>query len=82
MTFHQDNLSKIHHETNINPRLIAISFGRRHPQKSPDDRNSSWDYSNFNYIKIILTYCVPYCVTTWGAIHGKRAQFLADNSSN
>jgi hypothetical protein len=23
--------------------------------------------------KIMLTYCVPYCVTTWGAITGKRA---------
>lgn len=23
--------------------------------------------------KIILTYCVPYMVTTWGAITGKRA---------
>jgi len=23
--------------------------------------------------KILLTYCVPYCVTTWGAITGKRA---------
>ena len=25
--------------------------------------------------KVILTYCVPYCVTTWGAITGKRAQW-------
>lgn len=23
--------------------------------------------------KILLTYCVPYCVTTWGAICGKRS---------
>jgi len=23
--------------------------------------------------KILLTYCVPYCVTTWGAVTGKRA---------
>jgi hypothetical protein len=23
--------------------------------------------------KVLLTYCVPYCVTTWGAITGKRA---------
>ena len=21
--------------------------------------------------KILLTYCVPYCVTTWGAVTGK-----------
>ena len=24
--------------------------------------------------KVILTYCVPYCVTTWGAITGKKAE--------
>ena len=29
---------------------------------------------SINYFKIILTYCVPYCVTTWGAIHGKRVR--------
>ena len=26
-------------------------------------------------IKVTLTYCVPYCVTTWGAITGKKAQW-------
>ncbi|MGR3615278.1 MAG: nitrate/nitrite transporter NrtS [Paracoccaceae bacterium] len=25
-------------------------------------------------IKMLLTYCVPYCVTTWGAFTGKRAR--------
>ncbi|MFP6749770.1 MAG: nitrate/nitrite transporter NrtS [Alphaproteobacteria bacterium] len=29
-------------------------------------------------IKVVLTYCVPYCVTTWGAIMGKRAQWQRD----
>ena len=33
------------------------------------------------FLKIILTYCVPYCVTTWGSILGKRAQWLADHPS-
>jgi hypothetical protein len=28
--------------------------------------------------KVGLTYCVPYCVTTWGAITGKRAQWQRD----
>lgn len=32
--------------------------------------------------KVILTYCVPYCVTTWGAITGKRAQWRRDVGSN
>lgn len=31
--------------------------------------------------KVILTYCVPYCVTTWGAITGKRAQWRRDQGS-
>ena len=31
---------------------------------------------SINYLKIILTYCVPYCVNTWGAIHGKRVKLL------
>jgi len=25
--------------------------------------------------KVVLTYCVPYCVTTWGAATGKFAQW-------
>ena len=25
--------------------------------------------------KILLTYCTPYCVTTWGAATGKAAQW-------
>ena len=29
--------------------------------------------------KVGLTFCVPYCVTTWGAITGKRAQWRRDN---
>jgi hypothetical protein len=29
--------------------------------------------------KVLLTYCVPYCVTTWGAITGKRAQVRRDH---
>lgn len=29
--------------------------------------------------KVVLTYCVPYCVATWGAITGKRAQMDRDS---
>ncbi|OUR79863.1 hypothetical protein A9Q83_02630 [Alphaproteobacteria bacterium 46_93_T64] len=29
--------------------------------------------------KILLTFCVPYCVATWGAVTGKRAQWSRDN---
>ncbi len=32
-------------------------------------------------LKVVLTFCVPYCVTTWGAIMGKRAQWRRDQSS-
>ena len=31
--------------------------------------------------KVILTYFIPYCVTTWGAILGKRAQWRRDQRS-
>lgn len=31
-------------------------------------------------LKVFLTYCTPYCVTTWGAIIGKRAQWRRDLS--
>ena len=31
--------------------------------------------------KVLLTYCVPYCVTTWGAVTGKRAQWRRDERS-
>lgn len=33
-------------------------------------------------IKILLTYCVPYCVTIWGAMTGKRSQWLRDNKKS
>ena len=31
------------------------------------------------WLKIVLTYCVPYCVTTWGAITGKLARLKKVN---
>jgi hypothetical protein len=31
-------------------------------------------------IKVVLTFLTPYCVTTWGAITGKRAQWRRDNA--
>jgi hypothetical protein len=32
-------------------------------------------------LKVALTYCVPYCVTTWGAVMGKRSQWRRDHYS-
>ena len=32
------------------------------------------------WAKVLLTYCVPYCVTSWGAATGKLAQFRQDHS--
>lgn len=31
--------------------------------------------------KVILTYCVPYCVTSWGAATGKLAQYRENQAS-
>ena len=28
------------------------------------------------FIKVFLTYCVPFCVTTWGSYLGKKAKIL------
>jgi hypothetical protein len=29
-------------------------------------------------LKVLLTFCVPYCVTTWGAVSGKRTQLVSN----
>ena len=34
------------------------------------------DYPTFH--KVLLTFCVPYCVTTWGAITGKLNQIFTN----
>ncbi len=47
--------------------LTAINHGDVILAESPP---SAW--------KVVLTYLVPYCVTTWGAITGKRAQWRID----
>ena len=31
-------------------------------------------------LKVVLTYCVPYCVTTWGAATGKISQWRRDHA--
>ena len=31
-----------------------------------------------NILKVILTYCVPFFVTTWGAVLGKKYQWEKD----
>ncbi|WP_209279453.1 nitrate/nitrite transporter NrtS [Parasedimentitalea huanghaiensis] len=31
--------------------------------------------------KVLLTYLTPFCVTTWGAVTGKRAQWQLDFSA-
>ena len=28
------------------------------------------------FLKVFLTYCVPFCVTTWGSYLGKKAKIL------
>ena len=47
--------------------LVAINHGDVILAGSPP---SAW--------KVVLTYIVPYCVTTWGATTGKRAQWRND----
>ena len=33
-------------------------------------------------IKVLLTYCVPYCVTTWGSILGKLSKMRQQGEAN
>jgi hypothetical protein len=71
---------------NFPPRLSQLAFGDGTPSKAfytaavvgtiltlinHGDTILQGDWPPF--IKIVLTYCVPYCVTTWGAIIGKKA---------
>ena len=32
-------------------------------------------------IKVALTYCVPFCVTTWGAVLGKKSRYRKEHRS-
>jgi hypothetical protein len=79
------------------PRLSQLAFGHGTPRKAfytavvvgtiltvinHGDTILQGNWPPF--VKIALTYCVPYCVTTWGAIIGKKAQWehsLADSNS-
>ena len=35
-----------------------------------------------NILKVMLTYCVPFFVTTWGAVLGKKYQWEKDYAQN
>ena len=76
------------------PKFIQSAFGDGTPKKAfftalvvgsilsiinHGDVILSGDFPNL--LKVFLTYCVPYCVTTWGSILGKRAQWVKDFSS-
>ena len=67
--------------------LLQLAFGDGPPKKAVftalvvgsiltsinhGDMILSGEYPN--WLKVLLTYCVPYCVTTWGAITGKLAR--------
>ena len=34
-----------------------------------------------SFVKVALTYCVPYFVTTWGAVTGKRTKWNREVSN-
>ena len=33
-------------------------------------------------LKVLLTYCVPFCVTTWGSYLGKKASILNQKNTS
>ena len=71
------------------PDFFQLAFGVGTPQKALMTALVVWTIlatishgdvilkgESINYFKILLTDCVPYCVTTWGVIHGKRVKLL------
>jgi hypothetical protein len=80
---------------NSPPRLSQLAFGDGTPKKSfytalvIGTILTMINHGDFiiegnwpPFIKIALTYCVPYCVTTWGAITGKKAQWKRSLSTS
>ena len=72
---------------NSSPRLLQLAFGDGTPRKAFYTAlvvGTILTLINYGhiiiqgnlppFIKVALTYCVPYCVTTWGAIIGKKSQ--------
>jgi hypothetical protein len=33
-------------------------------------------------LKVLLTYCVPFCVTTWGSYLGKKPNILSQKNTS
>ena len=75
------------------PRLADLAFGDGTPKKAlatalivgliltainHGDTIAQGDWPPL--AKVVLTFLTPYCVTTWGAITGKRAQWRRDNA--
>ena len=78
-----------------NPGFLQLAFGDGTPKKALktalvvgtiltliNHGDVILEGGSLNYLKVVLTYCVPFCVTTWGALHGKRVKMSADPHSN
>ena len=62
-------------EADIGLGFMDLAFGRGTPRKAFLTAINHGDLIVAGALppiwKVALTYCVPYCVTTWGAITGK-----------
>ena len=78
-----------------NPDLFELAFGDGTPKKALmtalvvgtiltliNHGDVILAGGSINYFKVVLTYCVPFCVTTWGALHGKRVNLSAEIQAN
>jgi hypothetical protein len=74
------------------PRLSQLIFSDNLPKKALytalvvgtilttiNHADTILDGDTPSLMKLVLTYFVPYCTTTWGAVMGKRAQWQRDN---
>ena len=84
-------------EKNLNkyPNFIELAFGDGTPRKAVItalvvgtiltliNHGDEILLGKFNqFWKPILTYFVPYCVTTWGSVMGKKSQWELDHKIN
>ncbi len=68
-------------------RVLALSFSEGIPKRAfaaallvgtvlnlINQGDAQWGAAELNYVKALLTFVVPYCVTTYGAVNVKLDQ--------
>jgi hypothetical protein len=80
---------------NLYPNFFQLAFGNGTPKRALmtalvvgtiltmiNHGDVILEGGSLNDLKVSLTYCVPFCVTTWGSLHGKHVKLSEDLPSN